>query len=95
MYFYVQHVHRMSESASDIVCLKSPAYEAIPCKPPVYDYVSVSDVHPKSSLGGSNYMELGPRPLDAPAVLPALGGKVLYSDVKHTVSDAELVDRDL
>ena len=83
----------MSESASDIVCFKSPAYEAVPRKPPVYDYVSVNDVQSKSSLGGSHYTELGPRPLDTPAILPELGGKkVLYSDVKHTVSCAELAD---
>ena len=32
-------------------------------------------------------MELGPHPLDAPAILPELGGKkVLYSEVKLTVS---------
>ena len=78
----------MFESTSDIVCVKSAAYEAVSHKPPVYDYVSLNDVHPKLSLEGSHYTELGPSPLDAPAILPELGGKkVLYSDVKHTVSE--------
>ena len=85
----------MPESTSDIVCFKSPAYEAVPRKPPVYDYVSVNDIHPKSSLGNPHYTELGPCSLDAPAVLPELGGKVLDSDVKHIVSCAELADYDM
>ena len=85
---YVQQVHRVSENTTEITCMKSPAYEALSLKPPVYDYVVASDIHPKSSPGGSNYTELGPRPLDAPPVLPQLGGKVLYSNVKHTVSYA-------
>ena len=81
----------MSESTSDIVCVKSVAYEAISHKPPVYDYVSINDIHSKSSLGGSHCIEVGPRPLDVPAVLPELGRKkVLYSDVKPTVSSMKL-----
>ena len=83
----------MPETTSDIVCFKSPAYEAVPRKPPVYDYVLVNGIHPESSLGGSHYTELGPRPSDAPAVLPELGGKkVSYSDVKHTVSSTMYVN---
>ena len=91
MFSFTQNSHGMSKSAADIVCVKSVAYEAVPHKPPIYDYVLVNGVHPKPSSGGSHYMELGPHPLDAPAVLPELDGKkVLYSDVKLTVSSADL-----
>ena len=77
----------MSGTTSDIVCLKSPAYVTLSHKPAVYDYVSVKDVHSKSPSGASDYMELGPHPLDAPAILPELGGKkVLYSNVQLIVS---------
>ena len=82
----------MSESASDVVCFKSPAYEEVPPKSPVYNYVAVDDVHPKPSSGGSHYTELGQCPLDAPTIPPELNGKVLYSDVKHNVGYAELAD---
>ena len=50
-FFYQQQVHRISESTSDIACTMSPAYEAVAHKPPVYDYVLVSDVRPKLSSG--------------------------------------------
>ena len=82
----MQKVYRVSESTSDIACMKSPAYEAVSHKPPVYDYILVNDVHPTSASGGNNNTELGPSALDAPPVLPELGRKALYSDVKHTVS---------
>lgn len=89
--FELQKPHKESQNTSDILCFKSPAYEAVSCKPPVYDYVSLSDVHPKPSLGGSDYTELGPHPLDAPPILSVRGGKkVLSSDIKHTVSSTEL-----
>ena len=86
--YYVQQVHRVSESTSDIACTKSPAYEAVSNKRPVYDYVLVNDIQPKSSSGGSDHTELGPRPVPAPPVRPEVGRKVSYSDVKHTVSYA-------
>ena len=69
----MQHVHRVSESTSDIACMKSPACEAVSHQPSIYDYILVNDVHPNSSSGDSNSTELGPRPLDAPAVLPQVG----------------------
>ena len=88
MFLSTQNSQGMSESTTDIVCVKSVAYEAVSTKPPVYDYVIVKGIHPKSSSGDSNYMELGSHPLDAAAVLPELGQKkVLYSNAwKQAVS---------
>ena len=86
---YVQQVHRVSESTSDITCMKSPAYKTGSHNPPpIYDYVLVNDSEPRAPSEGSIRMELGPYPLDAPAVLPELGENVLHSDVKDTVSYA-------
>ena len=85
--FCTQGVLDVPETTSDIACVKSSAYEAVSYKPHVYDYITVNDECPKLSSGDCHYMELGPRPLDAPPILPPLGGKkVLYSDVKHFVS---------
>ena len=76
------------EITSDIVCVKSVAYEAAPQEPPVYDYVLVNEVHPKSSSKGPSYAEVGPSRLDASAVHPELDGmKESYPSVrKQTVS---------
>ena len=78
----------LSETTSNIVCVKSVAYEAVHPKPPVYDYVLVNGVHPKSSSKGPCYAELGPSLLDASAVCPELDEKKeLYSSVQQqTVS---------
>ena len=71
-------------AASDIACFKSPAYETVSHKPPpIYDYVFVSDLEPKSP---SIYMELGPHPSDVSAVPPEVGKRASYSDLKCTVS---------
>ena len=89
MCFYTQQVHRVSESTSDIACMKSPAYESVSHEPPpIYDYVLVNDFKPKVPSEGSISMELGPRLLEFPGVLPELDRKVLHSDAKHTVSYA-------
>ena len=84
----MQNSRGMPETTSDIVCVKSVAYEAVPQKPPVYDYVLVNGVHPKSSSKGPCYAEVKPSCLAGSAVHPELDGKKgSYSSVKkQTVS---------
>ena len=75
-YSCLQQVQGVSETSSDIVCFKSPAYEAVSHQPPpIYDYVFVNGMEPKLPSEGSNSMELGPCPSDALGILPELGGK--------------------
>ena len=88
LFFCTQNSHEGLQNTSDIVCVKSVAYDAVPHKPPVYDYVLVNGILPKLSSEGPHYMEVGPRPSEVSTVLPGLEGKkVLDSNVwKQTVS---------
>ena len=74
----VSQAHATSDTTPDIVCMKSAAYKAVSHKPPIYDYVLVSNFEPKLSSGGSRSPHgTGTTSLDAPAVLPDLDRRKL------------------
>ena len=88
LYHWTQNSNGLSQRASDIICVKSAAYEALPQKSPVYDYVLVNGIRPKLCLEGHHYTEVGQQHLGASSAATKQNEKKpVYSNVlNQTVS---------